>query len=207
MTETTPPTEATPQPCCEQMDVATLTPCAVCGQPTCKNCRSIVNLRPTCHACRDQKIEAQRAAEKPDASRVVTAVVGGAAGAVLGGIVWAAVEVFVNLNVGYVAVGVGVLAGFGTVLGAGGRKGGMLQAIGVVSAVFGLALGKYFTVAHAIINNVEEFADASYFDSQLIGVFAENLSMFVSGFDLLWLFLALGAAFKIPAPTGTPTKG
>lgn len=153
-----------------------------------------------CRECRVQ-VEAKLVDEKPDASRLATALVGGVTGAILGGALWAAIVLITNYEVGYVALAVGALAGYGTLLGAGGKKSGALQGISVLAAVLGLVLGKYFTVAHMLIHKTEEFAGRSYLDSEIIQLFVNNVTEFVSGFDFLWLFLALGIAFKVLAPT------
>jgi hypothetical protein len=187
-------------PCCAAPDEAPAKPCALCGRPTCRNCRSLVDRRYVCAACREQ-IETELMAERAGAPRLLPAIVGGAAGALLGAILWAAVAVITDLEVGYVAIGVGWLAAMGVVLGAGGKKGAPLQVVAVICAAAGLLLGKYFTVAHVIRTLAPAEAEVGYLDPRVFQIFFENLPEFLSPFDALWLILALGIAFRIPRPT------
>jgi len=193
--------EASPVACCDNPDPESVRPCKVCEKPTCKNCRTYVDRKFVCDACRQRLQEEMAAAEKGDASRFATAVIGGATGAIIGGAAWAAIAVITKLEVGYVALGVGLLAGLGTVIGSGGKKGVSLQMVSVVCAVVGLILGKYFTLAYYIKNTVEGGEDVGWIDGRLIRIFAENFTEFVGLFDALWLLLAVGIAWKLPAPT------
>ena len=68
-------------------------------------------------------------------------------------------------------------------------------------SVLGLVLGKYFTLAHHLKTTYEIAADWSYFDSRFYETFTQNLGEFFGGFDILWLVLAIGVAFRTPAPT------
>ena len=200
-TNPNPPEPQTPViACCDQPDPGSVKPCAVCKKPTCKNCRTFAGGKPICGECRS-KIEAEIADEKGDVPRLATAVVGGITGAIVGGGIWAVIALVTGFEVGYVALAVGWLAGMGTVIGSGGKKGVTLQGVAVVCSVLGLVLGKYFAVAHAIKTHVEGAADISYFDSRLIQIFTENFGEFLGAFDILWLVLALGIAYKLPAPT------
>jgi len=195
------PDQETPQAtCCENPDPESVKPCQVCKAPTCKNCRSFSGGRPVCQTCREE-VEDVVADEKAGASHVTTAVIGGVTGAILGGALWAAVSVLTDYEVGYIALAVGGLAGLGTYVGSGWKKSVTLQIISVACAVLGLILGKYFTVAHVVVTTVEGAEDWSYLDGRILEIFMNNLGSFVSVFDLLWLFLALGIAYRIPAPT------
>ena len=71
----------------------------------------------------------------------------------------------------------------------------------MVGAVLGLVLGKYLTVAHVIKTEVADYADLSYFDPEIIRIFTENAGELFGAFDILWLVLAVGIAWKTPKPT------
>ena len=185
--------------CCDAPDEKTTKPCAVCGRPTCKNCRSLHDRKRICPACRAE-IEEAIEEEKAGVPGLPLAIAGGAAGAILGGILWAVVAVVTDYEVGYVAIAVGALAGWGVVLSCGGKKGQTLQIVAVACSGLGLLLGKYFTVAHVLRSSFPDL-ELSWFDSRIREIFFENIGEFIGGYDVLWLILALAIAWKIPAPT------
>src|SRR5204863_325935 len=163
-----------------------------------KSCRGFVNSRLACRACLGQ-VQRELAAERGGASSIPGGLVDGAVGALVGGGAWALIAILTNLAIGYVAVGVGFLAGYGVLVGAGRKKSAQLQGVAVACALLGLLLGKYFIVAHFLI---EKFPDAglSYLDSRLFKIFADHVTDFFRPFDLLWMFLALGAAVRVTRP-------
>ncbi|HEY3352665.1 MAG TPA: hypothetical protein VGQ83_05420 [Polyangia bacterium] len=189
-------------PCCAVCDPATAHLCELCGRPTCGACATAVNGRSVCGACRDQ-IVAELRAEQARGPAVISGLVGGLVGALISGVAWAVIAIVTGLNIGYVAVGVGYVAGYGVLLGARRKKAALLQWIAVGCATLGLLLGKYFIVAHAAREYVvkEGGTEPSYFNPRLVGLFFENIGSFLSPFDALWLFLALGVAWGLPKPT------
>ena len=148
------------------------------------------------------QIQQELDAERADASHVPGGVVGGIAGALVGGGIWGAVAVATGLAIGYLAVLVGFLAGYGVFIGAGTRRSKQLQFVAVGCAVLGLLMGKYFIVGHFVMKEFPE-SGLSYFDSRLFRLFIGNLSEFFELFDILWIFLALGAAARATKPTMT----
>jgi hypothetical protein len=192
--------------CCGQADAKSQKTCPLCGKPMCKACRTLVNSQYLCRGCRDQILQ-ELDAERAGAVRLPPAILAGVAAAVIGGGVWALIGILTNLAIGYVAIGVGWLAGMAVVIGAGRKKGQVLQIVAVLCAVLGLVIGKYFIVVHAIKNFVleehgQEAADAiSYVGGNTVEVFFDLLPEVVRPFDALWLILALGIAWRIPKPT------
>jgi hypothetical protein len=154
-----------------------------------------------CQSCRE-RVDSDLAAEQAGAAHLPLAVAGGLGAALVSGIVWAVIAVVTGLAIGYVAVGVGWLAGLGVLHGARGRRGRALQGLAVGCATLGLLFGKYFIVAHAVREMAAgQGVAVSYVDPRLLGVFAEVLPKTLSPFDALWLFLALGVAWGIPRRT------
>lgn len=171
--------------------------CALCHGPTCAHCGGLANGQRICATCYS-KLEAGLAADATDTKSLIGAWVGGVLGALVGGGVWALVAVALDLEIGYLAVGVGFVAGWGVHLGAKKRKGRMLQIVSVICALLGLVLGKYFIVAAVIVSEQPDVA-SWYFDPVLVQLFVENATEFFGGFDLLWCALALGAAIRVNA--------
>lgn len=142
----------------------------------------------------------QAAASGSGAPRLPLALAGGAVGALVGAGVWAAIAVFTNFEVGYVAVLVGYLAGLGVRLGAGGARGKALQVMAAGLALGGLVVAKYFTFAHFFAQMLaEEGIQAGPFHPEILTVFPRALPEMLSPFDLLWVALAMATAWKAPA--------
>jgi len=89
--------------------------------------------------------EPPRAPEpRPSAGSLLLSVIGASLGAGLGALIWFAVEYFLELQVGYVAILVGALAGGGAVL-LGRRSGVAVGAIAAAAGVVGILAGSYLT--------------------------------------------------------------
>ena len=77
--------------------------------------------------------------------RVLSGTVAAIAGALAGAIVWAVITSSTGWQIGYMALGVGLLAGYGMRLaGAGERSGGIIAAL---VALAGCVVGNWLTVA------------------------------------------------------------
>ena len=159
--------------------------------------------------------ELMRAAEAEEFTpqALLPAVAGGLLAAIVGGIVWGLIVILTDYEVGFVAWGIGFLAGFLVVRFAGGRKGVPLQAIAIVSSLVGIVLGKYIAYVYFIKEAVrgqvsEEAADSiGYFDRDVMSAFREDFSDVFRGYDLLWAGLALFTAWRMARPSGIrPSK-
>ncbi|MFL5319996.1 MAG: hypothetical protein ACJ790_10115 [Myxococcaceae bacterium] len=178
---------------------ATLSACALCQTPIAEGTSAVVNGTQVCNNCAAQ-IQAELAAEQSTGARFPLAIAGGAIGALIGAFVWAAIVVITNFEVGYVAVLVGFLAGQGVKLGAGKGRGQTLQAAAAGLAVFGLVVSKYFIFAHfAVAALAGKGISVGYFSSEVIGYFGQFFTDQLSPFDLLWVFIAISAAYRVPA--------
>ncbi len=140
---------------------------------------------------------------------LVPAILGGLLAAIIGGAVWGGIAIYTGYEVGYVALGVGFLCGMGVVLFTGGKKGMPLQVIAIVASVLGIVIGKYGTYHHDYQQwLIEEGHPAAtveqygLFSGNMMQVFAENLSGMMSGFDLLWVVIAVYVAWSIPKASG-----
>ena len=83
-------------------------------------------------------------AAPPTGADLALALVGGLVGAIVGGIVWGYLLKTTKTELGIVAIGVGVLAGFGVALLARGKHGRPFQVIAALAALVGILWGKYF---------------------------------------------------------------
>ena len=157
-------------------------------------------------------------AEQYSSEALLPAVAGGVLAALVGGIVWGLIVIVSDYEVGIVAWGIGLLAGFLVVRFAGGRKGVPLQAIAIVSSVVGIVIGKYIAYVYFLKEFVREQVgdeaadDISYLDGDVISLFREDLSNVFGGYDLLWAGLAVFTAWRMARPLGirprkTPISG
>jgi hypothetical protein len=142
-------------------------------------------------------------------SALVPAIAGGILAALVGGFVWGLIVIVTDYEVGFVAWGIGFLAGIAVVRFAGGRKGVPLQVVAVVSSLLGIVVGKYISFAYFFKKAVEDRfgVELSYFDSTIFTTFRENLGDVFGGFDLLWAALAIFTAWRLARPSGFRLTG
>jgi hypothetical protein len=143
--------------------------------------------------------------EEFSGSALVPAILGGLIAAVIGGAIWAAIAIWTGSEIGYVAIGVGLLCGLGVVMLSQGKRGMPLQVVAVVASVLGIVIGKYGTTYYDYQQwLIEEGHPAAtveqygLFSGNMMQVFAENLPNMMSGYDLLWVGLAVYTAWSIP---------
>lgn len=147
-------------------------------------------------------------AEQYSSEALLPALAGGVLAAIVGGLVWGFIVILTDYEVGFVAWGIGLLAGFLVVRFTGGRKGVPLQAIAIVSSLVGIVLGKYIAYVYFLKEAVreqisEEAADSiGYFDTDVMSAFREDFSNVFGGYDLLWAGLAIFTAWRLARPSG-----
>jgi hypothetical protein len=178
------------------------------GELTCKLCgvaldpESVLTVsgHTACAKC-VQQLETEVAETQAGVGSVPLALAGTLAGALLGAAVWAAIAIATDYEIGYVAVLVGFLAGKGATLATGGAHGRSLQQVAVVGALFGLVAAKYVIFAHAGKQYfAEELGEViGYLDGRIASAFVESLREMTGLFDLLWIFIAVTAAWRVPA--------
>jgi hypothetical protein len=177
---------------------ADMVTCSLCQRQVPSPTAHLVNAQVTCAEC-VATVRAELAAQVPGGAKLLGAAAGGLAGALVGAAVWAGVAIVTKLEVGYVAVLVGYLAGLGVKIGARPQRGSLLQILAAGLAVVGLFAAKYMLFAYAVVEyGHEQGIDVSYFDGRILSTFPDALGDLVSGFDALFLILALLAAHRVP---------
>ena len=172
--------------------------CTMCRRSVPLVTAFLVNGRATCEAC-VATIRRKVAEQRPRATGLLVASVSGLVGALAGAAVWAAVAAATHMEVGYVAVLVGFLAGLGVRYGAGKQRGPALQYLAVVLSVVGLVAAKYMLFAHAVVQvGRDKGVEVAYFHHVIVSHFPQALVDSVSPFDALFLFLAMTAAYRVP---------
>jgi hypothetical protein len=155
----------------------------------------------------DAAVAEAAAQEEYGLGSLVGAVVGGLIAATIGGVVWGFIVVKTEREIGYVAWGIGLLCGFAVVLFAGRKKGLPFQFIAVLASILGILIGKYATFFMLLRQQLAEIegeiiVPPSVFDPRAIVVFFQMLPELLSGFDILWVLLAVLSAWRIPRGLG-----
>ncbi len=145
--------------------------------------------------------------EKITLGPLIVALVAAGMAALVGGALWGLIVIWTDYEIGYMATGIGLLTGFAVVFFS-GKRGFTFQTIAVVAALAGITIGKYVAF-YAIFKELvaEEFgaAAASYvtlFSVELIQIFIEAIPEIVSPYDILWIILAVIAAWSVPKGSG-----
>lgn len=144
--------------------------------------------------------------DSPRVAAIPLSLVGGLIGAAIGAGIWAAVAYFLDMEVGYVAIIMGFLSGFGAVLLSGGKRGAGIGLIAVVTALAGIATGKYLAVYFIVLREASniygvEMSEAMSLVPILDGeTMTEMIAIIRDTFeilDLLFIGLAILAAWSI----------
>ncbi len=152
-------------------------------------------------ARRAAQVLAELAATEADARALPLAALAGFVGAAVGAAAWAALTAATGLEIGYAAVGVGLLAGLGVKLGARGKRGGWLPHLAVGIALLGLVLAKYFVFVYLVADATRGQPGTGLLPLLVASLvlFPSMLVRMVSPFDLLWVLFAVSAAWRMPA--------
>ena len=167
------------------------------------------NLVPAVHSDFLQVVESERLST----SSMVRGVAGGIGAAIIGGVIWWVIVVVTDYEIGFMAVGLGFLTGFGVLLVSGGKRGVPLQAVAVVSGVLGIVLGKYFLYVYFLRQVVEEqfgraaASTVTLLSGDVLDAFVTDFTVVFSGWDILWVALAIYTAWKIPSGSGLRIPG
>lgn len=149
--------------------------------------------------------------QRPTGFAVLAGLIGGGLAALIGGVAWGLIVARTDFEIGFMAWGLGLLAGFGVVLFARGKKGAALQLVAVVTSVAGIGLGKYvlFTeiLRRVVLERVgaEAAARVTVLSAKVFGVFLQSLSQILTPYDGLWVVLAVLTAWRIPKGLGIKT--
>jgi hypothetical protein len=130
---------------------------------------------------------------------LLPAIAAGLAAALVGGVVWGLIVKISDYEVGFVAWGIGFIAGTAVVVASRGAKGAPLQSIAVVSALLGILLGKYLSYAFVVQDEAKSFGTSiGLLSGDMFSFFREDLDAVFSLFDLLWVGFAVFTAWRIP---------
>lgn|SRR5262249_27936115 len=150
--------------------------------------------------------------EQFEAGIVVPALLGGGLAAVVGGSIWALIVIATGYEIGFVAWGIGILAGLGVVLFSKGQRGLPLQLIAVFTGALGVVIGKYGTFFYFFRKAVEgkfgaeAASNLGIFSEKTMESFSQNIVSMLSPYDLLWVVLAVMTAWRVPRGLGIKVR-
>ena len=130
------------------------------------------------------------------------AIAAGLVAAIVGGIVWGLIVKISDYEVGFVAWGIGFVAGTAVVFATRGGKGRRLQVIAVVSALVGILLGKYLSFAFVVqdAGGLSRRSSSGSSPATCSASSARTSDKVFGLFDLLWVGLAVFTAWRVPQP-------
>jgi hypothetical protein len=120
------------------------------------------------------------------------AIAGGLAAAAVSAGVWAAITIATNVQIGWMAIGVGFLCGFG-VRALGKGQGVPFRVVGAACSLLGIVLGNAFTIIHVLGK-----------EGMSIGVGDAIRGVFETAGPIDYLFYAIGIwqGWKVAVPSG-----
>ena len=146
--------------------------------------------------------------EQFTSTHLITAAAGGLLAATVCGVIWGLIVIATEYEIGYMAWGVGFVAGFAVLLFSGYKRGVPLQVIAVASSVLGIIIGKYLTFFHFLKEAVAEehgaetASNISAISVDTIQLFFQNIIAMSHPLDILWIVFAVATAWRIPKGSG-----
>lgn len=140
--------------------------------------------------------------EKPANGSVLLGLVAGLVVAFVCGGVWAWLTLTIGYEIGYMAVGVGLLCGFAVVL-VGKGRGLWFQLTAVLSSLLSVLIAKYmifFYVASDIWNDqnsVDTGTKLTLFSAEVMQEFVADFTQLFGRYDLLWMLIAVVIAWRV----------
>jgi hypothetical protein len=121
-------------------------------------------------------------------------IVGALLAAIIGGVVWAAIAIVTEYELGIVAWAIGGAAGYLVSYFAKGYNTTAHQVIAVVGGLIGIILGKYFILGYYLEESI-----SGIFNSDVMPLFIDNITVLFSGIDIVFVLLAVATAWQLPA--------
>jgi hypothetical protein len=152
-----------------------------------------------------KKLEQEQFNEQFHLAIILPALVGGILSALLAGIIWGAVAIATDREFRILAVGVGLLCGYGVVLFARGRRGPLIQGVAVFSSMLGILVGKYIVLFHFIQldiiqeHGIEAARQFPIWSPRVIQLFIHNVNDMLTVYDCVFFFFAMFFAWRIPS--------
>lgn len=156
------------------------------------------------YLCKDCKVLVDDAfALETKNPNILRSVAGGLLAAVIAGIIWYFFVIITKIELGYLAIGVGYLIGWGVYLGSGKKRGIAIQLITVAITLLTLIVSSYLVYSHF----VEEYLENELGKQVSLPIWAvlidapsDFLSSLVSPMGLLIWGIGLYVAYRFAMP-------
>ena len=152
----------------------------------------------------EQQINNLKQAETFEPSDMLPAVIGALAGAVLGGIAWGYLAIWTNKVYSAVALLIGFMAGYGTVLLTRGKKGPAAQMVAEIASIIGVVVGTYISFFHIRKEETikqygqEAVKGLTLFSPKIAEIFFTNITSMFSPAEYIFIALAVYIAWSVP---------
>lgn len=156
-----------------------------------------------CPECKEKTSKAFE--EETKNPRLWLAVILGAVGGAVGGLVWYFVAIKTGKEIGYISLGLGYLVGFGVYLGAGKKRGHLLQILSAILAVISIIVTEKFAFDYFlnkyIQDNISQFPNILPGQSIPVSFFEpEFWKGFLSPVGLLIYVIGIYIAYRVCKP-------
>ena len=135
--------------------------------------------------------------------RFIMGAIGGLLAAIVGGLVWGLVMFFLDYELGILAWGIGVFAGYAVGRLSQNGRGFLFQIIAIASGLFGIFFGKYFgffLTAYRYYSDemgVITSQDLPNLSIDVLIIMISNWSELFNAYDILFIGLAVYYAWKM----------
>jgi hypothetical protein len=154
------------------------------------------------YICSDCKVGIDNEFEVETAKPNLLGAIGlGVLAAIIGAVVWVLVAVIFEVTVGYVAIGVGFIVGWGVILGSGRKRGIKLQITSTIITLVAILMAEYATFVYFVTEYVKETYPVETADITIFWISPidpDFLSSLVSPIGFLIWAIGLYVAFTIP---------
>jgi hypothetical protein len=152
-----------------------------------------------------KKLQEQAEKEKPGPGALVPAILGGLLAAVLCGTGWGLLAKMTDKEYGYGAIAVGLLCGGAVLLFTRGKKGLPLQIVAAACSLLGIFIGKYSLFFMLVKDDLaQQYGDKAPVlnpvSIKVFSVFMSYINKLVTGYDILWVVLAVFSAWGLLSP-------
>lgn len=130
------------------------------------------------------------------ALKPILPVLGAVIGGLIGAGVWAFISYQFNIEIGWIAIGVGALCGLGGAIGAGGEGGAITGGMAALVAMGAISMGKYAAVTW----QVDDYLGDEYFTPLTLDEIDDELILTYLADDICTDFINAGEAIDWPDP-------
>lgn len=130
----------------------------------------------------------------------------GVAATIIAAGLWAFTVILTEYEIGYAAIGIGVLVGYAVRYASGLKYGRSLQITASVLSFIGVLSGKYITFSYFLAQELSlypEYFGVTFYDVLIspytILVMFEDFTCYFTFFDLFWILLAVHVAWTLNA--------